>query len=172
MTNWGITEVAQDYDTLGGSKMYHLILNAFPSYFKYNSVYAMQPFYTPTESRKIFDKFGKSSLYSFDPPSKIAPPIPILTHAGLKRVLNDQKNFKVPWGESMEALNNEHDFMLAGDLSSNTEQRNLVGDAIYDVTGSRKQFKDYTEEITLKLLKREVYQLGKVPFNQVDIVRE
>lgn len=172
LTNWGITEVAQDYDTLGGSKMYHLILNAFPSYFKYNSVYAMQPFYTPTESRKIFDKFGKSSLYSFDPPAKIAPPIPILTHAGLKRVLNDQKNFKVPWGESMEALNNEHDFMLAGDLSSNTEQRNLVGDAIYDVTGSRKQFKDYTEEITLKLLKREVYQLGKVPFNQVDIVRD
>lgn len=152
--------------------MYHLILNAFPKYFKYNSVYAMQPFYTPTESRKIFDKFGTSGQYSFDPPAYIAPPIPILTHAGLKRVLNDQKNFKVPWGEAMKYLGLDHEYMLAGDSASNTEQRNLVGDAIYDVTGSRKQFKDFTEEITVKLLKREVYQLGKVPFNQVDIVRE
>lgn len=149
--------------------MYHLIINAFPKWFKFNSVYAMQPFYTPTESRKIFDKFGKSDLYSFDPPSFDSPPIPIVTHAALKRVLADQKNFKVPWGARMASL---EDYMLAADGDSNTAQRALVANALYGVDGATQQFRDYSEQITLKLLKKRSYELGKKSVYQVDIVKE
>lgn len=149
--------------------MYHLIINAFPKWFKFNSVYAMQPFYTPTESRKIFDKFGKSDLYSFDPPSIDPPLIPIVTHAALKRVLGDQKNFKVPWGAKMASL---EDYMLAADGESNTAQRALVANALYGVDGATQQFKDYSEQITLKLLKKRSYELGKKSVYQIDIVKE
>lgn len=149
--------------------MFHLIINAFPKWFKYNSVYAMQPFYTPTESLKIFTKFGKTDLYSFDPPSLEAPLIPIVTHAALKRVLGDQKNFKVPWGPKMQSL---EDYMLAADGDSNTAQRALVANMLYGVDGATQKFRDYSEEITLKLLKQRSYELGRNSVHQVDIVKE
>lgn len=149
--------------------MFHLIINAFPKWFKFNSVYAMQPFYTPAESLKIFTKFGKTDLYSFDPPSYEAPPIPIVTHAALKAVLGDQKNFKVPWGPRMSSL---EEYMLAADGEANTAQRNLVATALYGVDGATQQFKEYSELITMKLLKRDSYVLGKGDVHQVDIVKE
>lgn len=149
--------------------MFHLIINAFPKWFKFNSVYALQPFYTPTESMKIFTKFGKTDLYSFDPPSYDAPVIPIVTHAALKTVLGDQKNFKVPWGPKMSSLEG---YMLAADGEANTAQRNLVATALYGVDGATQQFKEYTELITMKLLKRDSYELGKNSVFQVDIVKE
>lgn len=149
--------------------MFHLILNAFPRWFKFNSVYAMQPFYTPTESHKIFTKFGKADLYSFDPPSFDPPPIPIVTHAALKSILSDQKNFKVPWGARMASL---EDYMLAADHDTNTAQRALVASALYDVDGATQEFRDFTEQTTWMLLKRGSYGLGRHSVYQVDVVKE
>lgn len=149
--------------------MHHLMLNAFPRWFKFNSVYVMQPFYTPTESRKIFTKSGTMDLYSFDPPTLESPLIPIVSHAALKTVLADQKNFKVPWGARMTSLGT---YMLAADQDANAAQRKLVSDMIYGVDGALQNFRDYTEQITLKLLRREAYELGRNSVYQVDIVKQ
>lgn len=149
--------------------MYHLILNAFPRWFDFNSVYAMQPFYTPAESRKIFTKFGKMDLYSFDPPSLKPPIIPIISHAALRTVLSDKKNFRVPWGARMASLES---YMLASDTEANAAQRQFVSNALYGVEGALQNFAEYTKEITLKLLRREAYELGRHSVYQVDIVKE
>lgn len=149
--------------------MQHLILNAFPRWFKFNSVYAMQPFYTPTENRKIFTKHGQMDLYSFDPPSLAPPIIPIVSHAALRTVLGDKKNFKVPWGARMQSLES---YMLASDTDANAKQREVVSRALYDVPGAMSKFAAYTEYITLQLLARGSDELGKNSVYQVDIVKE
>ncbi|KAI5803941.1 heme peroxidase [Geopyxis carbonaria] len=171
LTSWGITEVASEPNILGGARMHQLILNAFPKYFKFNSVYAMQPFYTPKENRNIFYNHGTADLYSFDPPSLQPPVVPVTTHAGLMAVLADNANFRVPWGAKMASLQT---YMLAGDTPNCAAQRNVVKDALYSVTDANWKFVSYTKEITLKLLRREAYVLGRegadIPTYQVDIV--
>jgi hypothetical protein len=169
LTNWGITEVAPDYENLGGARMSQLILNAFPNHFKFNSVYAMQPFYTPDASRKIFEKLGTADLYSFDAPASHSTIIPIGTHAALKAVLSDNKNFKVPWGAKMASLES---YMLASDSEETAKQRELVGECIYGVDGALQKFAEYSKEITLKLLQQEAYELGRKGAHQVDVVKE
>ncbi|CCX12338.1 heme peroxidase [Pyronema domesticum] len=169
LTNWGITEAASDYKTLGGAKMHHLILNAFPNHIKFNSVYAMQPFYTPTKSKEIFEKLGVADKYSFDAPSANSRLIPITSLAGLKQVLSNKQNFRVPWGAKMSSLES---YMLASDRPECAAQREVVKDALYGPNGSLQNFATYSEEITRKLLKREAYELGRKGVHQVDIVKD
>lgn len=147
--------------------MHHLILNAFPQWFKFNSVYAMQPFYTPAENRKIFEKHGKTDLYSFEPPLLQPPIIPIVSHATLKTVLADKQNFKVPWGARMQSLES---YMLASDTDQNAAQRELVSRALYGVEGALDNFAAYSKHITLELLKKGSDELGRDSVYQVDIV--
>jgi len=168
LTNWGITEVESDSTMLGGAKMHTLILNAFPNHFKFNSIYAMQPFYTPKENKKTFDKLGWTDQYSFERPG---PPssklIPVTSHAGLTAVLGDKQNFKVIWGSKMPALTT---YMLAADTPACAGQRELVKDMMYGPKDALKNFATYSTGIAQKLLKRESYPLGVKGAHQVDIV--
>lgn len=148
--------------------MHHLILNAFPRHFRFNSVYAMQPFYTPKRSREIFKSFGQEDLYSFDPPSIAPPTIPIMTHAGLKTVLGDQKNFKVPWGGRVACLDK---LMLTGDSEATTAQRKLFSRALC-FEGLSGIIQLYMDRLMNRLLKKEAVKLGRGQLHQVDIVKE
>jgi hypothetical protein len=76
--------------------MYKLLMRAFPGFHRANSVYALFPFTTPDKNREIFTKQGHANDYSYDPPSFIGPPIPVITWQGVVDVLNDQERFKVP----------------------------------------------------------------------------
>lgn len=173
MTNWGITEVASDLALLGGAKMHHLILNAFPNHFKFNSVYALQPMYTPNANRKMLTKQKKADLFDFDPPARqpaqITIAVPDGSHATITAVLADKKNFRVPWGPKMSALTN---FMLASDTDATAVQRELVCDALYGTRNAMQNFVAYTEQIATQLLKRESYQLGRGEVYQVDVVKK
>ncbi|KAF8540122.1 heme peroxidase, partial [Trichophaea hybrida] len=160
LTAWGITEVAPDYECMGGAKMSMLILNAFPKWFKYNSVYALQPFFTPKESKSIFTKFGTTDKYSFEPPSLEKDPIPILSHTGVKTVLKDTTNFNVPWGPAINFLM-EGTFCLAFDGPQSVKQHQDIVQALFALPDYQAKFKVYTEEIICKLLQRESYTLGK-----------
>lgn len=96
LTNWGFAEVASDPKIAGGGVIYKLLTRAFPNHYKGNSVYAMYPFVVPEENHKIHTKLGTVGLYDYGAPKFEHPAIPIMTHAGVTRVLGDQENFKVP----------------------------------------------------------------------------
>jgi hypothetical protein len=158
---------------MGGAKMSMLILNAFPKWFKYNSVYAQQAFFTPKESKAIFTKFGTTDKYSFEPPSLEKDPTPILSHAGVKSVFKDTTNFHVPWGPAINFLMEGHSFCLAYDGPESVKQHQDISQALFALPDYQTKFKVYTEELVCKLLKREAYTLGKNhQYYQVDIVRE
>lgn len=161
--------------------MYHLILNAFPSWVKYNSVFAMQPFYTPEKNAEIFKGLGILDQFDIGNPAFIPPPFPITAHQTTRQVLEDQKRFKVPWAESGYLKT----FMLSGDGPENAKQRKLVGEKFRTVgcpnggDGSMQQYREYANEISLTALEAGGIPLGRAPVGvgrlqtyQIDIVKE
>jgi len=169
LSNWGIAEAASDLGILGGAKMHTLILNAFPAHFKFNSVYAMQPFYTPAKNKEIFERLGWADQFTWEKPG---PPtsklIPVTTHAGLRSVLGDKKHFKVPWGAKMPSLQT---YMLAADTDGCAAQRAQVKDLLYGPANSLDNFVTYAQELTLRLLRRDSYALGYKGAQQIDLVK-
>lgn len=105
--------------------LYRLIHRAFQNWFKFNSVYVMQPMYLPSMNVEIFKKFGTIDQYSLDPPAP-PPKMTILnTHAAISALLNDQANFKVKYGIQLPDLVFP-EYMLQGDRPSNTANHNFV----------------------------------------------
>lgn len=96
LTNWGYNVVSANNNIAGGGVLYKLLMNAFPGYYRSNSVYAMFPLTVPDETRKILQTLGKEKDYDFSKPKLISPPIPVLTWDGVVSVLRDQENYKVP----------------------------------------------------------------------------
>ncbi|KAK3178351.1 hypothetical protein OEA41_000486 [Lepraria neglecta] len=89
LTPWGMTEVNQNYETLGGSMLYRLIHQAFPKWFKFKSVYVMQPMYLPSRNAEIFKKFGTMDQYCLDPPAPPPKATFLNSHAATSALLND-----------------------------------------------------------------------------------
>ena len=78
--------------------MYKLLMRAFPSWYRNNSVYALYPFSTPDRTREIFLKNGlpHNIQLSYERPQSIAPPVPVKSYKSVVNVLDDQQSFKVP----------------------------------------------------------------------------
>jgi hypothetical protein len=158
---------------MGGQKLSMLILNAFPKWFKWNSVYVQQPFFTPTENKAIFTKYNKLEQFSFEEPKLQKDPIPVLSHTTVKTVLKDSTNFYVPWGPAMNYLMEGHTFMLAYDGPKSVQQHKDVAKALFSLPEYQTKFKSHTEELIIKLINRESYTLGRNhQYYQVDFVRE
>ena len=165
--------MAPDYELMGGAKMSMLILNAFPKWFKYNSVYVLQPFFTPKESEVIFTKQGTLAKYSLEPPKLEKDAIPLLSHAAVSATLRDSTNFRVPWGPAMDYLMEGNRFCLAHDGPDSVKQHTDIMQALTALPNYATKFKIYLEEIFCGLLKRESYKLGRGhQYYQVDVVRE
>ncbi|KAI4157319.1 MAG: hypothetical protein LQ342_008380 [Letrouitia transgressa] len=159
LTNWGMAEIKQDYETLGGSMLYRLIHRAFPKWFKFNSVYVMQPMYLPSMNKEIFEQFKTIKQYSMDPPAP-PPKITVLnTHAAISALLNDQANFKVKYGLQLPDLVFP-EYMLQGDGPKNTENHKFVAQRIMNVPGGLSLYSKAFEETMRKVLVRESYKLG------------
>ncbi|RPA72611.1 putative fatty acid oxygenase PpoA [Ascobolus immersus RN42] len=159
LTNWGFAEVATDPNIECGCIAYKLLIKAFPNHFKYNSVYAHYPMTIPTENHKILTKLGWVNRYNFERPTPIAPRINILSYNALQRVLNEQHNFTLTWGEA-------HDFifkaetMLSRDNSINAQMKEFVGGCIYGQAAWKEQVLKFYEEKTLEMLRKKSYFIG------------
>lgn len=103
MTAWGMAEISGN-ETLGRSMLYKLIHRAFPRWFKFNSIYIMQPMYTPKINEEIAKEFGTFDQYCLDgpaPPSKIAV---LSTQSTISALLDGQSNFTVKYGLQLPDL--------------------------------------------------------------------
>ncbi|KAL8711250.1 MAG: hypothetical protein Q9220_004395 [cf. Caloplaca sp. 1 TL-2023] len=159
MTKWGMAEVQQNYETLGGSMLYRLIHRAVPKWFKFNSIYVMQPMYLPSMNQEIAKEFNTIDLYSLDPPAP-PPKITLLnTHAAISAVLNDQANFKVKYGMQLPDLVFP-EYMLQGDSTANRENHTFVAQRLMKVPGGLDLYAKSFEDCMRKILARESYTLG------------
>ncbi|KKK18240.1 heme peroxidase family protein [Aspergillus ochraceoroseus] len=169
LTNFGFNAASSDFDVAGGGVMYKLLMRAFPGWYRPNSVYALYPFATPEKSREIFKKMGKAKEFDFTRPSYIGPPVPVTTWKGLVDLLNDQDQFHVPWGQHTFQLTG-HDYMLSGDSSANSEQREFVFERLYRPSDALEEVRQYYESITFDLIQKKSRKIGRS--YQVDIVQD
>jgi linoleate 8R-lipoxygenase/9,12-octadecadienoate 8-hydroperoxide 8R-isomerase len=175
LTSWGYNEANYDLAVNQGCVIYKLILRAFPQHFKPNSVYAHYPFVIPSENKEILTKLERELQYDFSKPTYIPLPTLILTHSAAKKILDNQNDFKVIWGESITHLMGHggkeygYDFMLSGDRPANANSRCIMGRALYK-DAWKDEVEAFYRNITLQLLRSKSYQIAGI--NQVDIVRD
>ncbi|KAF9888104.1 hypothetical protein FE257_009240 [Aspergillus nanangensis] len=175
LTNWAFSEILPKDSVDQGHVFSKLVYRAFPNHFKGNSIYAHFPMVVPSENKTILTGLGLAEKYNWDTPGFTAPPQLINSHPACMSILSDQEAFKVTWGEKIEFLMRNSnqpygkDFMLSGDQSPNAASRKMMGSALYR-NKWEDEVKKFYEEITLKLLKKNSYQIAGV--NQVDIVRD
>ncbi|MCJ1351753.1 MAG: hypothetical protein MMC33_001737 [Icmadophila ericetorum] len=169
LTSWGFNEVSTDLKIAQGGVMYKLLMRALPGYYRSNSVYAMYPFTIPSENERILRNLGVEADYDFTPPSFVGPPLPVVTWVGATEVLNDQANFKVPWGPHIYDMTH-HDFMLGGDKKVNAEQRKFVQSAVFTKPEDFAEIREFYEMATTKLVREQSKKLGG--YWQLDAVRD
>ncbi|KAI9681280.1 MAG: hypothetical protein M1817_002563 [Caeruleum heppii] len=171
LTNWGYNEVQYDLSIEQGCVFYKLFLRVFPQHFKANSVYAHYPLTTPAENNKILTNLGKIDQYDFERPGRMRETAHVSSYAAAKEILDNQQDFKVTWGEGLEAQIGAigRSFMLSGDESVHTKSRLVMSPALYR-SHWQKEVKEFYEDMTLELLQKKSYQLAGT--STVDIVRD
>jgi len=175
LTHWGYNEVNYDVTVDQGQVFYKLLIRAFPNHFKQNSVYAHFPLVIPSENKVVLTKLGLDMKYSWDRPTSIPQPTLVVSYNACKTIVNNQKDFKVMWGESTiflvenSGIRYGADYMLSGDASANSNSRKIMGSVLYR-DGWHQEIQTFYEKITIELLRRNSYKIADS--HQVDIVRD
>lgn len=181
LTNWGFNEA--DYDTTvnGGHVMHKLIFRAFPHHFVNNSIYAHFPFVNPSESEKILDNLGTRHQYSWEVPRAHRLPVMIKSHKACTQILNDNRSFKVVWGEAVTFLTHRDtgpgagaDFCLSGDRNANRSNRNYIQKCLYPKNWE-DDVKAFFAATSARLLSQYGYSVSETPAGhtyEVDIVAD
>lgn len=132
-----------------------------PNHFKPNSIYARMPMTIPSENRKIMQKLGRESHYSWDRPGRMSGRVMIQSYKAIRQVLENPKIFSSIWAPACEyiwgPLGNE--FMLAGDTTFHTKQRETMSKLLYR-DEYHKHVKEFYEGITTRLLKEHSKRVG------------
>jgi linoleate 10R-lipoxygenase len=125
----------------------------------------------PSENAVIMKNLGRYHDYSFDKPTRIPPRINLTSYVGAKYILERAQEFNVMWNEGFEHAMGKGGlkFMLAGDTSFHTNQREVMSKSIYRDEW-HKAVKGFYEYQTMKLIKDKSCKIAGI--NQVDITRE
>ncbi|KAI0138209.1 linoleate diol synthase precursor [Hypoxylon sp. NC0597] len=186
LTNWGFNEANFDLKVNQGHVMHKLIFRAFPFHFANNSIHAHFPFVIPEENKVIHDALGTSELYSWEKPARQLDPVVVKSHKAVSQVLGNNKDFYVPWGESISYLVSPpgktfaKDFCLSGDGPANHESRNYVGKCLYEPKQWETEIEHFFDQTTKNLLRKAGQALPPGPSAapgaarefEVDIVRD
>ncbi|KKZ59000.1 hypothetical protein EMCG_00865 [[Emmonsia] crescens] len=174
LTNWGMAEVQQDYNTLGGSMFYKLIQRGLPGWFPYNSLSVMQPMYTPDMNREIATEIGTISQYTEADPKPPPRRLILMKQSEISQMLTDPKGFPIPFGKPYENFIEGRDFghfMLAGDTPRHREQRNVYGGSLYGSGELKELLSTFIAEQTGRFLTGSMFQIGKGTYH-VDILKD
>lgn len=170
LTNWGFNQIRPDPEVAQGGCIYNLLMRALPNFYRGNSVYALYPFTVPEENAKILEKLGKKDLYDFTKPSFVPVPTSVKTWAGVTSVLEDQKNFRVPWGPHTFDMTG-HDYMLSGDKKANAEQKAEIHNALFCPVDWKQEVRKFYESLTTQLIEIKSEKLRE-KWYQLDACRD
>ncbi|KAI0116392.1 heme peroxidase [Nemania sp. FL0031] len=175
LTSWGYNEVQSDPKTMGGSMLYKLIQRGLPGWFPYNSVAVMQPMYTKKANAAIAKELGTLDQFTLDDPKPPATPVVVTTCASVRTVLNNPKQYVVPWVPPLNALfPGKKDFswfMLAGDAPVNFQERANMVKALKKIPNLKTAIHDFVAQVGSELIQKETFTL-KEGLNQIDFIRD
>ncbi|KAI9166397.1 fatty acid oxygenase [Paramyrothecium foliicola] len=179
LANWGYNEANFDLGVNQGQIMHKLIFRAFPNHFLHNSIHAHFPFIVPSENRNILEKLKTASKYSWDKPARKVDPVVLKSHETVSKVLSNNKNFYVPWGEAISYLVSPgpdkiygREFCLSGDGAANQQSRAHVNKCLYAPTQWKEETTNFFKLTTHNLLEKARRSLPGGQSKEVDIIRD
>lgn len=161
LTNWGYNEANFDLGVNQGHVMHKLIFRAFPNNFAYNSIHAHFPFVVPSENKRILEALNTAELYSWEQPARKMDPIVLKSHKTVTQVLSNNKDFHVPWGESISYLVTPpektakpfgREFCLSGDGPPAQSSREHVRRCLYAPSNWNEEIRTFYNHTTRNLL--------------------
>jgi hypothetical protein len=175
LTSWGYNEVQQDYKTMGGSMLYKLIQRGLPGWFPFNSVAIMQPMYTKKANAAIAKELGTLDQFTLDDPKPPPKPVVVFSSAAIKQVLDNPKQYVVPWLQPLNTLfPGKKDFswfMLSGDGPKNLEHRANMIKAFHKLPNLNTAIQEFVQRVGAELIEKETFTL-KEGLNQIDLIRD
>ncbi|UNI17110.1 hypothetical protein JDV02_003486 [Purpureocillium takamizusanense] len=105
------------------------------------------------------------TLYTLDDPKAPPRPVVVFTAQSIKHVLDNPKQFVVPWLQPISALfPGKKDlgwFMLAGDQPRNLAHRSSVVSAMMKIPNMRDAVYEFVARVGSKLIEKETFTLAK-----------
>jgi hypothetical protein len=156
LTNWGYALVQPDVAVAGGGVMYKLLMKAFPSFYKGNSVYAMYPFTVPEQQMAALERMGMADDFDDSLPRFVAPFMAHITsYHDITKILSNHEDFHVPWGPHIKAITKADIYMLGSDNAHAFAQHKQWIDAmnVHNDFQSLQDIRDLFETITKDLIR-------------------
>ncbi|KAI1141068.1 linoleate diol synthase precursor [Hypoxylon sp. FL0543] len=173
LTNWGFNAANFDLKVNQGHVIHKLIFRAFPYHFANNSIYAHFPLVVPAENEVIHDALGTSELYSWEKPTRQLEPVVIRSYKAVSQVLDNSRDFYVPWGITTSSLVNPPRKAFANDSClSGDESRSYVDGCLYEPEKWETEIKRFFDQATKTLLKNAGQALPPSPAAVPEATRE
>jgi linoleate 8R-lipoxygenase/9,12-octadecadienoate 8-hydroperoxide 8R-isomerase/linoleate 8R-lipoxygenase/9,12-octadecadienoate 8-hydroperoxide 8S-isomerase len=162
--------------------MHKLIFRAFPNHFEYNSIYAHFPFVVPSENKVILEALDTAEQYSWAKPARKIDPVVLKSHKTTTQVLSNNKDFYVPWGQTISYLVTPpkrepayaRQFCLSGDGPPAHASRDHVKKCLYAPSNWNAEIAHFYQQTTTNFLhheERRVLLPGGQQY-EADIVRD
>lgn len=170
LTNWGYSAISYDTSVDNGCVAYKLFLNAFPQYFRANSIYAHYPMTIPSEMESVMTTLKRHDQYIYTKPERMPETHVAFSGAAVKTLASDTESFRVTWGGSMEYLisPDQKNFM-----STNIKAASIHSQVLKTITADPKwdpTIRKYFEDKTANLIATKAYKLANL--TQVDMIRD
>ncbi|KAI9147362.1 heme peroxidase [Paramyrothecium foliicola] len=167
LTSFGFNEIAPNPDVAFGTTLHKVFQRAYPGWYRSNSVYALFPFNTPSENRKIFAARGIEADYDYDEPRFEPPATQITTWNGVSDVLKDQKSFQDPWASRVFELSRTDGYIR---VQLWEQIQKACSMALTEPSSGMSQIRGYLDALTTGLIEKNSTKLRDT--YQIDVVRD
>lgn len=162
LTNYGFTRADSDPSIDYGCVMYKLVLNALPSSYRRDSIYAHYPLVVPEENKAILTSLKKAHLYNFDKPVHVNTPTRLTSFGAYKLMMSDVDVFRSTW--------HPETFMVGRRIGWISKQSPILANTLLESDGLAEVTKKFYSNVIVRLIRDEAYELAGR--QQVDIVRD
>ncbi|KAI5117535.1 hypothetical protein M0805_004768 [Coniferiporia weirii] len=160
LTSWGYQDCVRNVNNGAfGAALPKLLFRHLPRHYPANNVYALFPFFIPSETEKNLKNLGIVANYDLTRPKATPIPKVLNTLTGIRYVFNDFQRFHQTYGPDMKMLTEGYGFMLTFDEKvKHDTDRSFVWHALVPDGNTMKQYVQWYKQKTTALLKQNSFK--------------
>ncbi|KAK4699535.1 hypothetical protein P7C70_g6725, partial [Phenoliferia sp. Uapishka_3] len=173
LTSWGAASLKVTPGSPNGY-LAALLFDAFPFSYKFNSTYALLPFYTPPVAKKIFKDLKLDNQYEFTEQDKATPLLSLQSYKACEKAFNDRDKFATLYNDSIKQITGGRGFFIGFDAAAQHDPMEIyMRKAFY---GLGNEFESKVHRYVSKCVEYQVKRRS-LPYHgsktrQLDIVRD
>lgn len=171
LTSWGMEQLTPFPGAQGGI-LAKVLFTVLPWTFRYNSTYAMFPFYTPKTIKEILTTNKKIKDYDTTPPG---PPVvihSINSYAKCREIFDDRDTFNVFYNNNIKKVTSPKGFLIGYDDHANHDPPKVAMEAALFQKGFEGPLAKFFATKTADLIQKKSATFSKSKERYIDIVRD